>query len=347
MKASVEQIRKEFAFSERRACRLVGLPVNTFRYRPSDRNEALRKKLIEIAREQPKFGYRRLHVLAARDGVKVNHKRVWRVYREAGLAMKRIRRRRVARERKPLTPVTRANEEWALDFVSDGIESGRHIRLLAVVDAYTRECLALEVDTSFASRRVTGVLDRVIEQRGIPGRIRCDNGQELTSRHMLAWAIERRIELLHIQPGRPMQNGRVDSFNGKLREEFLNTSWFRNLFDARTKAAAWRRVYNELRLHSSLGVLYAPGVCRCPQQRHFALFSVGYRCVGPGSRLPLRLASLGLDPGPPSRSRSRSKGRSDLLSNLRYFYTEPCAKNGGRSIGIRTRGPAGLVALAF
>ena len=137
-----------------------------------------------------------------------------------------MKRHRVARERKPLTPVTRANEEWALDFVSDGIESGRHIRLLAVVDAYTRECLAWEVDTSFASRRVTGVLDRVLEQRGIPERIRCGNGPELTSRHMLAWTIERRIELIHIQPGRPMQIGRVESFNGKLREEFLTRAGF-------------------------------------------------------------------------------------------------------------------------
>ncbi len=125
--------------------------------------------------------------------------------------------------------------------------------MLAVVDAYTRECPALTVDTSFASRRVTGVLDCVIQERGRPGRIRCDNGPELTSRHFLAWAIENRIELLHIQPGRPTQNGRVESFNGRMRDEFLNTSWFENLFDARRKATAWRKYYNEERPHSSLG----------------------------------------------------------------------------------------------
>lgn len=253
MKAAVEQIRNQFAFSERRACRLMGLAVNTFRYQKTERNAALREQLIAIAREKPKFGYRRLHVLVSREGTKVNHKRVWRVYQEAGLAMKKVKRRRLVRQGRPLTAVTAANEEWALDFVADAIQSGRHIRLLAVVDAYTRECLALEVDTSFASRRVTGVLDRVIRERGLPGRIRCDNGSELTSRHFLAWAIENKIELLHIQPGRPMQNGRVESFNGRMREEFLNTSWFRNLFDARTKVALWRREYNEQRPHSSLG----------------------------------------------------------------------------------------------
>ena len=133
-----------------------------------------------------------------------------------------------------------------MDFVSDGIASGRHIRLLGVVDAFTRECVALEVDTSFASQRVTRVLDRALSERGWPQRIRCDNGPELTSRHFLAWCIERRIDLVHIQPGRPLQNDRVESFNGKMRDEFLNISWFRNLFDARRQTAAWRKEYNAL-----------------------------------------------------------------------------------------------------
>ena len=130
-----------------------------------------------------------------------------------------------------------------------------HIRLLTVVDAYTRECLALEVDTSFASQRVTRVLEQIVAERSIPQRIRCDNGPELTSRHFLAWCLKNRIELLHIKPGRPMQNSRVESFNGKLRDEFLNASWFRNLFDARKQAASFRREYNEDRPHSSLAYL--------------------------------------------------------------------------------------------
>ena len=135
----------------------------------------------------------------------------------------------------------------------DAVECGRTIRVLTVVDAYTRECLALEVDTSFASRRVTRVLQQIIAERGAPQAIRCDNGPELTSRHFLAWAIERGIELVHIQPGKPTQNGRLESFNGKLREECLNLSWFQNLFDARRKIAAWQKEYNEERPHSSLG----------------------------------------------------------------------------------------------
>jgi putative transposase len=175
-----------------------------------------------LAREKPRFGYRRLQVLLERKADNVNHKRVFRVYREAGLSVKRKRRKRLARVGRTLTPVTRANEEWALDFLSDGTAIGRHVRVLAIVDAYTRECLALEVDTGFPSRQVTRVLERIIAERGLPERIRCDNWPELTSRRFLAWCVEHRIDLLHIQPGRPMQNGKVESFNGRLRDEFLN-----------------------------------------------------------------------------------------------------------------------------
>jgi putative transposase len=144
-------------------------------------------------------------------------------------------------------------ENDPLDFVHDAVECGRAIRVLSVVDAYARECLALEVDTSFASRRVTRVLDGIVAERGRPLAIRCDNGPELTSRHFLAWCVERKIELLHLQPGKPTQNARVESFHGRLREECLTVSWFQNLFDARRKIAAWRKEYNEERPHSSLG----------------------------------------------------------------------------------------------
>jgi Integrase core domain len=148
--------------------------------------------------------------------------------------------------------LTAANQEWALDFAHDVVAAGRTIRVLSVIDAFTRECLALEVDTGFASRRVTRVLDEVIARRGRPQAIRCDNGPELTSRHFLAWGLEWKIELRHIQPGRPMQNGHVESFHGRLREECLRASWFHNLFDARLKSANWRKEYNEVRSHSSL-----------------------------------------------------------------------------------------------
>lgn len=198
-------------------------------------------------------GIRRLQVLLQRSGEHVNHKRLHRVYREAGLAIRHKKRKHCVREGNPLVERTAANQEWALDFVHDAVECGRTIRVLSVVDAYTRECLALEVDTSFASRRVTRVLDQIITERGRPEAIRCDNGPELTSRHFLAWCVERGIELIHIQPGKPTQNARIESFNGRLREECLNLSWFQNLFDARRKIAAWRTEYNEERPHSSLG----------------------------------------------------------------------------------------------
>ena len=253
MKAAVEHLKQDFAFSERRACGVLKLPVSTFRYRSSRCDRALREKLVQLAQEKPRFGYRRLHILLQRDGARVNHKRVWRVYRAAGLCVKRRRRKRLVRVGTPAVACTRANERWSLDFVCDGLASGRAIRVLSVVDTYTRECLALDIDTSFPSPRVTRVLDSLAAARGLPERIRCDNGPELTSRHFLAWCVERRVTLEHIQPGRPMQNGHVESFHGKLRDEFLNVSWFRSLFDARRQIHRWRKDYNESRPHSSLG----------------------------------------------------------------------------------------------
>jgi putative transposase len=253
LKAAIEQVQQEYAFSQRRACRLMTMAVTTYRYRSLRTDEPLRTKLVELAREKPRFGYRRLQVLLQRSGEHVNHKRLHRVYREAGLAIRRKKRKHCVREGNPLLARTSANQEWALDLVHDAVECGRTIRVLSVVDAYTRECLALEVDTSFASRRVTRVLEAIIGERGVPQAIRCDNGPELTSRHFLAWCIERQIELVHIQPGKPTQNGRIESFNGRMREECLNLSWFQNLFDARRKIAAWRKEYNEDRPHSSLG----------------------------------------------------------------------------------------------
>jgi putative transposase len=208
--------------------------------------------VVELAREKPRYGYRRLHVLLRREGQAVNHKRLYRIYREAGLCLRRKKRKHCIRASAPLRQYTAANQEWALDFVHDVIAAGRTIRVLSVVDAYTRECLALEVDTSFASQRVTRVLEEIIAQRGQPISLRCDNGPELTSRHFLAWCIERKIELIHIQPGKPTQNAHVESFHGRLREECLRVSWFHNLFDARKKIAIWRRDYNEQRPHSSL-----------------------------------------------------------------------------------------------
>jgi len=229
------------------------IAVSSFRYRTTRSDEALRARLVELARKKPRWGYRRLHILLTGSGMSVNHKRVFRVYQEAGLAVRRKARKRLVREGSPRPALTAANQEWAVDFAHDAMASGRALRVLSVVDECTRECLTLEVDTSFASRRVTRALELILTEREKPLAIRCDNGPEFTSRHFLAWCIERGIQLVHIQPGKPQQNGYVESFNGKLRDECLNVSWFENLWDARRKIAAWQKEFNEERPHSSLG----------------------------------------------------------------------------------------------
>ncbi len=253
LKAAVGQVRQEYAFSQRRACRLLAMAVSSYRYRTKRSDEGLRVRLVELAREKPRFGYRRLHILLQRRGEIVNHKRVQRVYREAGLSIRRKKRKHCVRTGQPLRACTAANQEWALDFVHDAVECGRAIRVLSVVDACTRECLALEVDTSFASRRVTRVLEQIVAERGVPLAIRCDNGPELTSRHFLAWCIGTKDRVAHIQPGRPMQNGRVESFRMGGCGQCLNVSWFKNCTRRGGKIAAWRKEYNEERPHSSLG----------------------------------------------------------------------------------------------
>jgi putative transposase len=242
-----------FQASQRRACELVQIARSTFRHRRDrTKDHKLKAKLTALAQEKPRYGYRRLGVLLRRDGEAVNHKRLFRVYKEAGLSVRRKKRKRLVRVGQPQFTATAPNQQWALDFVHDRIANGRSIRVLTVVDTFTRECLALEVDTSLPSIRVTRTLDQIIARRGPPQRLRMDNGSELTSRHFLSWGIEKRIELVHIQPGKPVQNAHCESFNGRLRDECLNTSWFRNLWEARTKINAWRTEYNELRPHSSL-----------------------------------------------------------------------------------------------
>jgi putative transposase len=179
-------------------------------------------------------------------------KRVYRLYLEEGLSVRRKKRKRLVRDRAAEPRLNRANQEWAMDFIVDGLATGRMVRILSVVDAYTRECLALEADTSLGSGRVTRVLDRLIEERGRPEGVRSDNGPEFTSRRIIGWAEERKVDLVHIQPGRPMQNGHVESFHGRLRDECLNTAWFRTLGDVRQKLADWQQEYNTERPHSSL-----------------------------------------------------------------------------------------------
>jgi putative transposase len=249
----VKSLMENYQVSQRRACELLEEPRSSLRYESQRDDSVLREKLMGLARERPRFGYRRLHVLLQREGHSINHKRVWRVYKAAGLSVKRTRRKKLVRSLRPALLLHAANQEWAIDFVRDVLHAGRSFRVLSVVDCFTRECLALEVDTSLGSQRVTRVLNRIIQQRGRPLAVRSDNGTELTSRRYLAWSIENKVDLIHIQPGKPVQNAHVESFNGRLRDECLNVSWFWNLFDARRKIELWRKDYNGQRPHSSLG----------------------------------------------------------------------------------------------
>ena len=248
----------QFGMSERRACRLMDRDRTRYRYQgdATDRDQLLRDRLVELARHRPRYGYRRLCVLLRREGWHCDHKRLYRRYRQAGLAMRGRRRTRLRRAM-PLLPrsLREPNEEWAMDFISDGLASGQAIRALTVLDHFTRECVAIEVDTSLSGERVARVLSQVGERRGWPQRSIVDNGPAFTSRCLTAWCEERGLQLTSIQPGKPVQNAFIASFNGRLRDECLNASWLRTLPDAKTKIAAWREEYNRVRPHSSLGYL--------------------------------------------------------------------------------------------
>ena len=247
-------VSEQFRLSERTACKLLGIERSSYRYQPRpDRNVELREALVKLARQKPRYGYRRLHAVLSRRGHEVNVKRVYRLCVEERLMVRRKKRKRLVRERAAEPRLTGPNQEWAMDFIVDGLATGRMVRILSVVDVYTRECLALEVDTSLGSGRVTRVLERLIEERGRPGDVRADNGPEFTSRRMLAWSEDWKVGLVHTQPGRPMQNGHVESFHGRLRDECLNARWFRTLNDVRNTLANWRQEYNWERPHSSLG----------------------------------------------------------------------------------------------
>lgn len=248
----------EYEMSERHACRLLGLGRSTHRYRArkAERDGALRARLKELAGKRMRFGYRRLTAMLVREGVVANHKRVYRLYREEGLAMRIRQRRRIRWTGAVSGPVaTRANERWSMDFVSDCVSTGRVIRMLTVVDDCTRECPAIEVDSSLGGLRVRRVLDRIASERGLPEAIVLDNGPEFRGRALAAWSEERGVRLEFIQPGKPAQNAFAESFNGRLRDECLNANWFTSLSDARRKIEDWRQDYNQQRPHSSLNYL--------------------------------------------------------------------------------------------
>lgn len=253
----VEWSRAVFSISKQRACRLVRLERSSYYYRVHPRdNRAVTVRLKELAAVRVRYGYRRLTILLRREGWKVNAKRVYRIYREEGLAVRtKVRKKRAAQARLPLGVATRVNERWSMDFMMDRLVDGRGFRVLTIVDQYSRECPLLEAGPSLTGRHVVDCLDRLAQVRGRPAAITVDNGAEFCSRALDAWAYQHGVKLDFIRPGKPVENGFIESFNGKLRDECLNTELFFSVADARQKLERWRRDYNEQRPHSALGGL--------------------------------------------------------------------------------------------
>ncbi len=258
------------AISESRACQLVGLSRTVLHYQPKPcvMNEQLQQRMIELATERRRFGYRRIHALLRREGVQANHKRVHRLYQEAGLAVRRRRKRHgVAVDREPLLLPTGLNQVWSMDFVSDALASGRRLKCLTIVDDSSKEAVDLVVDHGIGGHYVTRVLDQVALFRGYPKAIRTDQGPEFTGRALDQWAYQHGVQLKLIQPGKPVQNAYIESFNGKFRDECLNEHWFTSLAHARSVVLAWRQDYNERRPHSALGYLTPAEVAMQYRQR--------------------------------------------------------------------------------
>jgi putative transposase len=252
---AVAHVCSAFEMSERRACRIIGCVRMTVRYRSRRSNDAqLRERLRALAHERRRFGYRRLHVLLRREGFKVNHKRLFRLYREERLIVRRRSgRKRALGTRAPMLIPQAPNERWSLDFVADQFIDGRRLRILVVIDDCSRECLALIADTSISGTRVARELDRVLAEHGKPKMIVSDNGTELTSNAILRWADDHKIAWHYIDPGKPVQNAFAESFIGRLRDELLNETLFRSLPHARAVLEEWRADYNTERPHSRLG----------------------------------------------------------------------------------------------
>lgn len=241
------------AGSERRACRWLGFHRSAVRYTPRDRGDlALRERLRTLASEHPRWGLPMLIWLLRREGVRDNHKRIRRLYRLEQLGVKRQRRKRVAQPRVEVPGAAAANEHWAMDFMRDTLSDGRAFRTLNIVDAFTRECLAIEVDVSLPGERVVRVLEQLRLTRGLPVRITVDNGPEFQSKALDAWAHQHGVQLQFSRPGKPVDNTFIEAFNGRMRDECLNQSWFLSLPDARRTIAAWREAYNTARPHRAL-----------------------------------------------------------------------------------------------
>ncbi len=253
-----EDLRERYRVSERRACKVVQIQRNSYRYQSTkDPQVALRMRLKDLAETRVRYGYRRLTILLNREGWRVNHKRIHRLYLEENLMIRRKtpRRRVSAKIRMDTLQVTGPNQCWAMDFVSESLYDGRTFRIFTLVDHFSRESLAADAGQNFTGERVVKILDRVAAQRGYPQRIRMDNGPEFTSKALDKWAYLNGVDLDFSRPGKPTDNAFIESFHSNFRKECLNQHWFFSLTDAKDKIQEWRQEYNTTRPHSSLGNL--------------------------------------------------------------------------------------------
>jgi putative transposase len=317
----VRGIRQAYQLSEKRACGLVRITrwINRYQSRRAPQDH-LRQRLRELAGNRPRYGYRRLTVMLQREGWKVNTKRVYRIYREEEMGVRTAKRKkRSTHLRVPLPEPKGPNQRWSMDFVSDRLADGRWFRILTVVDQYTRECLCAHADRSQTGDKVVVQMQRLVALRGTPESITTDNGGEFAGRAMETWAYKNAVKLDLIRPGKPVENGYIESFNGRLRDECLNGEIFFNVADAREKLDRWRRDYNDHRPHSSLADRTPTEFAATVGQRAFTLLSVpkagppssqGAATAGQTPPALDRMADL------PSESKMRVKPLSEVPSLL-------------------------------
>jgi putative transposase len=310
-----------YRLSERKAARLIGLPRGTMRYRVQrDPQTALRLRLKELAASRVRYGYRRLTVLLKREGFKVNAKRIYRLYKEEGLIVRTKSRKKLAsRSRVPLGTAVRPNQRWSMDFIHERTEDGRSFRVLSIIDQFTRECLALVADRHMTGGKVVVALEQAIKQgQPKPESITTDNGSEFVGKALDAWAVQEGVKLDFIRPGRPVENGYVESFHGRLRDECLNAEIFFSLADAQSKLNIWREDYNHQRPHSALGdrtpasfaAQHRKGEGRCSA---LPISNTASRNPSQGSATP---AIAALDLGSRQLANHPSRGRSAAAKRL-------------------------------
>jgi putative transposase len=252
-RAACEHAQRFGPMSERRASVLVDIHRSTLHYRPKLKNdEAIRKRMRELAYKYHRWGCPQLHVILKREGLVVNRKRTERIYREEKLSLRTKKRKKRPTIRISMPPATGANQVWAMDFIDDRLMDGRKLKSYTLIDEYTKESLAIVIDTSIGGQRVVQVLDQVAGLRGYPQSIRSDNGPEFTCKALFSWTDSNKVTHVFIEPGKPTQNPFIESFHDKFRDEFLNENWFATLKAARIAAAEWRQTYNGFRPHSTL-----------------------------------------------------------------------------------------------